>query len=431
MSTIIHRTLRTVTIITAIIISSIFLPKIYKTVFWEKGTTAKIYYSPVAEEFLKYEYSSGKNRKITYQFLDGKSLTKDEYIQLLPFNYYSYLVKKGLFPEKFKHIEKDPYILKRNYQSLQIEGKKVGKKEIPLHIIIDGAPKYGKLQLSQDLLRINSNNIEFIDLETNQVKKDKSELFQKALIEKGVEFPFKGFYNNSSTMKPFDEGSFIVDNKNHIYQMKMVQKKPIVIDTKIVKKGIEKIFINENIRKEFYGAIVTKDKIFLITYDNFKLIEIPYKDYDSSSKDFRLVVTPVYKHITFKYYDREKDSLITDYIVANHDYSIHEKLTFEKSRKSNFYYETAKEILFPFSITVAKNNSSFYSLSLEKGVVLGFGFNIVLLLIYLLVLQSKKKEFFYYKENFFFITLAGIYGLLAIIFFGKSIKNYDKDEEEL
>lgn len=431
MNILIHNILKYFTVFIGILMASYFLPKLYSDFFSKRAKNTLIYYSVVDNNFYKYEYIFGKKVSTKYSTIDNKELKKDDYVKLFPFSYGRYLLENNLFPKKFNYILEEPEILKRNSQYFRFDAAKINAKQVPLYMMLESKPKYKKLKKSDDLYRLTKNSIEFIDLTTNTVKKEKTQHFTKALKESGAVFPLRNAYSNPSTMKSFDEGTFFVDNNFNVFHVKMIEGKAFVKNTKIQNKDIKNITISESPRREFYGSLVTSNEVFLISYKNYELIKMPYLNYDYKNTDFKLTVNPVNKNLTFTKYNEDKNEVIIDTIVTTHDYKIKDKLTYIQSLKQSYNYEFIKELIFPFELRLDKTLKYYYSFKIENNFYNFIYLNLILFFVYLLFLKVKQRDVFEYKMNYLIILCSGIYGLLSIFLFSKFIKNYDKDKEEI
>ena len=431
MSILIHNIFKYTTIFIAILLAGFFLPKLYKDFFSTKPNSPYIKYSHVDEKFYKQEYSYGKDYKLSYLNLDNKKMSKEEYAKLFPFEFFSHLIKIDAFPKKFEYIKNDPKILKKNSQFSWVSSKKVNSKAIPLYTLMEARPSYGSLEKPKDLYRLSKEGLEFIDLNTNSIKKEKSKLFTQALKQKEVLFPIKMAFSNSSTKKPFDDGTFLLDSKNELYHLIMLDKKPIVKRTKIINDDIKYINVQENTRLEFRAVMVTSNKVYLISHKNYKLISMPYDNYDYKNTEFRLSINPITKNLTFKTYDYKNQKLLIDKIITDQNYKIKQTLHYEQSLKGSFVYETIKKVLFPFIIDLKKTNEYFYSFSFKTNSFYFLILNFLLAFAYILFLIKKEKKLKYYKTNLSLIFLTGLYGLICILLFSKFIKNYDEDLEEI
>ncbi|MCV6606620.1 MAG: DUF4857 domain-containing protein [Campylobacterales bacterium] len=424
----IHHYLRTFILISTVALLSIALPDMYKKFFGSKLNSIFVGYSPIDENFVYRESSFGKNSKTTY-YSKTETFKKDEYIGKLPLMYYRYLINRDKFPEELSYLGEDPALIREYTQYFRFRANEINRKQIPLHTLFEANPKYGRLEQPKDMYRLTENGIQFVNLSTNQVDKEKTLLFTKALQEEGASFPIKRAFSNPNVRKSFDEGAFMVDGKNQVFHLKMIDDKPVVNNTSINMEDIKYIKVDENGRKEFYGALITEDSVHLITYENYKLIKLPLDkfDYKTSSLSFR--VSPIHKFTSLTYYEGDKHHI--DSTAMNLDYSVVQRDRVIRDRYSSEIYSNIITIIFPFILELSKGHDYHYSLKLKDISMISLGISLILGLLYIVLLRKNRRNPNYYKLNILLIIFGGIYGIITILTLGKILKNYDMDKEEL
>jgi len=224
-------------------------------------------------------------------------------------------------------------------------------------------------------------------------------------------FPDKFIFGNPTTRKSFDEGYFIVDNENNTYHLKKIKGKPFCKKTSIPNDlDIKRIFIQENSRKEFYGLLFTNSNdVYLITYENYKLIKLPIQNYDSDKMKFIFIADPLFRTINFS--DNEKSiSVVTD-----KNYNFVDKFEIISTPKENTIAGKIERSLFLFDINTQSSNTQYINFNININYLFGL-IGIALSLIIFFIIKRKKQ--FNYKENWFdivIITLTGVYGLVAVL----------------
>jgi len=399
---------RYIIILLIVIVTAIYLPNFYWMVFQKSVRSPGIYYSPTKNDFLYKQWNRLTGSK--YYNSAGETISDREFRIALPFYYYGDLEKWGILPKKVKTFELDKKKLRAKSQMLRINQDEFHDPLIQLWPLIESQPKYSKLSMPNEFFRI-TDEVEFINPKTNTVIKEMTKNFTIAMVEKGFKFPYKYIFGNPTTRKPFDEGYFIVDNDNKTFHLKKVNGKPLCIKTPISKKlDIKRIFIGENNRKEFYGLLFTKTHdVYLITYDNYKLIKLPVKDYNSDEMKFIMLIDPLYRTINVT--NNEKAiSVVTDI-----NYNVIDRFEIISTPKENTVIGKVEQAIFPFKIETYTRNSKYVNFDLETNYLLGI-IGIILSLISFFAITRKTKT--YYKENWFdivIIALTGVYGLIAVL----------------
>ena len=306
-------------ILLIVVVSALYLPDLFSMLFDKKVTKPRVDYSAVIDEFV-YIKSYGMGQ-IEYGDVQGNLYSEREFFKLLPFMYYASLEKWGELQPSLKGFKLNSKDIRQNTQVFRIKPDEINPPGVPLTILFESEPDYAELTIPDDILRLGKT-IEFIDPGTNKVLEEKSEKFRHAMESAGFVFPAKLVAGNPTNRKPFDEGFFVKDAENNVFQLKMIKGEPFCVNTGIDPNlNIRQIFISENSRKEFYGTVLTEDnKIYLITYDNYKLREVPTTgndpkyDYIANEATYRYYNYPVNKHI---YIDGDG---FNNMIVLNNDF---------------------------------------------------------------------------------------------------------------
>ena len=399
---------RYIIILLIIIVAAVYLPNFYWMIFQKSVGSPSIYYSPLKDDFVYRQW----NRLTGSKYYDsvGNTITKREFRIALPFLYYRDLCKWGILPDSVKAFEFDKKKVKAEMQMLRINSKDFHDPLIQLWPLIESQSKYSRLSMPDEFFRI-TDRIEFIDPDSNKVIEDMSEMFTNAMKEAGFKFPDKFIFGNPTTRKSFDEGYFIVDNENNTYHLKKIKGKPFCKKTSIPNDlDIKRIFIQENSRKEFYGLLFTNSNdVYLITYENYKLIKLPIQNYDSDKMKFIFIADPLFRTINFS--DNEKSiSVVTD-----KNYNFVDKFEIISTPKENTIAGKIERSLFLFDINTQSSNTQYINFNININYLFGL-IGIALSLIIFFIIKRKKQ--FNYKENWFdivIITLTGVYGLVTVL----------------
>ena len=390
------RILKDINFIIITLLIAIFLPLIADSVFNEGKKSVRVYYSETLDKFLLQGYDEVKKEPFFKIGLDN-NISLDEFMENLPFKFYSYLLSKNIFPNQFKEWANAEKI-RANSQNLNIKPDMFNQKQIPLFTVFESRPKYLKLKFNEFGIRNAKNGLEFINFDTLKLDQNMSIKFNQALSGAGFKFPFKQVYSNPNTKKPFDEGVFLIDDKDEIYHLKMVESKAIAAPTGIKNDSVSFMLITENERKEFYGALVDKDGVKLISYDNYRLIDLVSDDYRPQSSKFQLAITPLSKVVTI-----ENDAGVKAFKLDD-NYRVTDR--FEYVFDSCGQYESIKSMLFAFEIKK------------EDGYAYKFGFFefsskalFINIICFIFIAFRFRKDRALLRS--FVVLLTGIYGFIA------------------
>lgn len=408
-------------IIVGIFLLSFYMPPLYKKIFASRIEYVKVTYSPVTRDFIKKTVLSGKNRKVIYSNLDSsKVYTIDEYKSLLPFIYYYDLVKTNNFPKGFDLYAQDISKIKREKSYLILKPEVIQTKVVNLYPLFESLPKYSSLSLPSDLFSLNEKGITFINSKTNQIDSKKSKVYRNIFLQKGAVFPLKEAYGTPSTQKPFDEGYFITDNKNHLFHLKLINNKVLLNKIKLGNIIPKFLNIKEDPRREYYGYILDQnDSIHLLMYDNYKLKQLDIKDYDSKKHKIKLFTSPLNRIITLSSIDETKNQKVTKKYVMDLNYKILKENTSYISLNSTDFYETSKKILLPFKLVLKKSEYDYFYFKIVEISTLSLILSFILTLCYILYIKMINISIKQNLPQIILLSISGLYALIILLIFNK------------
>ena len=418
------RTLSTIALtLLTILIMALYLPMLYEKLFVEEVKKTHLFYSPVSHRFVYTEKIVGHipqeslataedhHADKAYRDQDGKWFTRVAYEKQLPFIYYKNMELWGLLPLKLDGVELNKKTIKENRQVMELKPGNIAdnRPQIPLWPLLESNPKQARLIFPEDRFRITDQAIQFINVDTNTVEKELTELFSKALKAKDFVFPARSVNGKFTILKPFDEGAFIVDAKYQVFHLKRRDGKPLVVKTTIdpaLKTRYLKI--SENQRREYYGLLLAGDgTLHLLTYDNYRLIELPLDNYDPERMDFKLIINPLYQTAIYS------DETTIWAVAMNLD---SQAIAHYEHRMSRAKITTAQRIykaLFPFSLHLKERSGGYLKLSLQSGglkALIGIIGSIACFTVWCLIRRHRLPGI----ATIVLITLTGIYGLIAV-----------------
>ncbi len=396
-------------LIIAVIVCSIYLPKIYWKLFNESVRVPLILYSPINEKFMIFRLDS-ENR---YQDEDGKNYTRAKFEAMEPVFYFRQLVTENRMPDSLRGIALDYTEIRHNNFRIRLTPNQLNPPTIDLLPMIESRSGRASLSMPEDVFRITDKSIEFIDCYSNTIDEEKSEYFTEALKKEGFVFPNKLIFGNPTTRKPFDEGYFIVDSEDKIFHLKMVKGMPFCKNINVPKDfRVKSMNIVESPLREFYGVIISEnDELYLISYNNYKLINVPMKGYNSKN------TTLIFRGDIFF----RSIQLVNDDSVEIFMYN-------KKYKQIDRYSEPIKNIkkagagitegyLFPFVIEEESFSTYYIDLYFRMTGVGAFILNFVLLILSVIMYKMKGYDLVRNIPDFIFVGVTGIYGLIAIIIF--------------
>ena len=300
-----------------VVVLAWFLPYVCGRAF--KGDRFQVggRYSPIQKEFVLWE--SGPE---SFRYMDeaGAEYPTRKAQSLLPFMFPGNVNKWGGFPLAIdgRVIGYDEAVSDR--QTVGVTPVAVNNDPPCLHVLMESEPEGARLSMPPDVLSVEPDALRFITAADGTVNEKKSAAFTKAMRGAGVAFPLRFFAGNPSPMKPFDEGAFLLDANNRMFQLKMAKGAPVCRDTGITVPGeAAYLDVGENERREFYGVVVTADSLYLNMYGG-TLRKIPLPGYSPNVHTVNMVVDPLSRSIQM-YDSANRLSSPTVFLAFDGEYS--------------------------------------------------------------------------------------------------------------
>ncbi|MDD3807179.1 MAG: DUF4857 domain-containing protein [Candidatus Marinimicrobia bacterium] len=398
---------RYILIVVSIVVMAIYLPDLYWLFFDVKTSSPYVSYSPVDSMFIMYRH--GDNGLVFYDE-EGNTYTREEYEEKLPLFYYMQLIADGRMPDSLHGIPLDPNEIKTNRNNHRIRTYTHDVPQIPLYPLLESESGRVTLEFPDEFFRITDKGMEFVNSKTKKVNKEKSALFTDALKNADFQFPAKRVYTNPTTRKPFDEGCFVIDNKNEFYHIKRAKDQPVVRNTRLPEEiNICYMLVSENNLKEYYGIIISEDnRLFFLTYDNYKLVELPTKGIYKVGEMTVVITTDLF----FRQVTLNKNDGI-DVFVTDRNYNLIDE--YHESWKPREAYPQGKvaRAIFPFSLSAEDDSSAYVGLYSEWHFPLAWIGNLISLLLFALFVKKEGRTWKGAIPELILVTLTGIYGLIA------------------
>jgi hypothetical protein len=401
------KTSRVILLLTIVLVLSVVVPKYYWKMFEKKPRVPSYIYSSKIHDFISMNVI---NKSIHWLDNKGVELPRKKFEQMAPLYYYRTLMYHSSMPDTINGWKVDIEKIKFNTIFTSIKPEDIQTPMIHLAPLLESKPDGPKLNMPKDFFRI-TDRMEFINCESNSVEEAMSKLFTDALVKAGFTFPAKNFWGNPSTMKPYDDGYFILDSADKLFHMKKVHGKPVVRKINMP-NGVTPVFISvTEIRlREFHAIVVTeKSEVYLISFDNYKFIKLPLKEYNYRTMQLRMNGNVFTR--TFTLLDDNSENII----VTNRNY---EQIAVKKYSWIDKWDTESGEIfnaLFPFTISLTNENSTFVNFYFTfAGWITLIGI-IGSLIFYFFYNMRKKDEKSNCLFDFVLIAFTGIYGLIAVL----------------
>lgn len=131
------------------------------------------------------------------------------------------------------------------------------------------------LKMPDDVFRITSKGIEFIDMASNSVNAEKSLQFTEAMAKKDFHFPAIEIVGNPTVKKEYDEGYLLLDADRRLFHLKQVKGRPYVRAIPLPEGlTLEHLYLTEFRNKKTLAFLTDVNNAFYVlrsrTYDIVK-----------------------------------------------------------------------------------------------------------------------------------------------------------------
>ena len=371
---------------------SMIMPYLYSLMLVKNIDKDFIYYSEIIDDFAIRTYTADRNN--IYKDKAGNIYSEQEFKQLLPQIYARDLSLNNKYTEIINNkIVSAEDMIKYNFY-LSTEPDKINEENIRIKLtpIFESQNGSANLSMPVDLARVGKD-ITFINARNNMVDTEKSKLFTNELLNNNFSFPVKIFGSNPDVRKSFDAGVFLLDSNNQLFNLKMVENKPVVERYKadFNNEEIALISIKENQYATFYGFIVSKSgNIYLINTNN-TVSRYAIKDYNPYKDSLRININPLHTLVNIT-----KETEQTSYLFYNNQQikSYTTKTASTLSGARLYFYN----VLFPFSIYGNIYTAAEYlKVEISSNIPSSIIFIIILMVIYFIICRYFKSISKYYK----------------------------------
>lgn len=292
------------------------LPWIYNFTLVNSYTPPFMMYSPVLETFAGWKTENDK--KITIDE-NGNILNSNDIDTIFPTYYYRQLISDGKMPDTIQGKAMTSKNLYRESFSMKYSPIEHNANTIPLYLLLESASGRVDLEMPKDAFRFTDNGLEFVDMRTNEVKANKSQLFSEMLAKKGFVHPIKKAVANQTTHKEYDNGYLLLDAEGKLFHMKQMKGRPYVKAIEMP-EGLEvkDFMVTEFRNKRHLGFIFDNDdKIWLLHAESYTFHKLDIDRYDCETQYLKIFGNLLDWTISVR--DPNGEWL---YAISNDDYSL-------------------------------------------------------------------------------------------------------------
>jgi hypothetical protein len=402
---------RVCTLALAIIAMAVMLPAGFDKVFVRPVEEPLLFYSPVRQQFV-YQKSLGEHR-FEYRDEEGTAFDRQVFEEQLPFLYHRNLALRNRMPVVIDGAVFDADSIQQQRQAMEIRARHLRGHfpQLALYPLFNNDPQVAIMPFPEDMFRFTDKAMEFLNADHNQVDTALTKAFTRALLDQGFIFPPTLIAGKPTNLKPFDDGYFVRDGAGRVFQIRRVANRPEVVKTPIDPTlDILDIVVSENRRREFHGTLITRQgNVYLIETGSYRLIPLETHGYDPQRMDFKLLVDPLYRTVTFS--DRNS----VQGIALDAAYRPLRKYAMAAGDPNAANLLRIRDLLFPFHIQIESPYRGQAALGVTLGGFWSLAGNLCALAALFLLFRSRHR-WPMGPATPLLILVSGWYGLIAAAF---------------
>lgn len=160
--------------------------------------------------------------------LSGRVYTQAQLDSILPMFYARQLMSDERFPDTINGVAVTPKMVQTENFNFRSVPSDMNTPHIGLYSLLESMSGRVDLKMPNDVFRITSRGIEFIEIASNRVDPIKSSQFTEAMQKKGFRFPAVEIAGNPTTKKEYDEGYLLLDADSRLFHFKQMKGRPYV-----------------------------------------------------------------------------------------------------------------------------------------------------------------------------------------------------------
>lgn len=245
-------------------------------------------YSCMIRDFAMIDASGDE---LTYTDRQGRRYSEEQFDSILPLFYARQLFAEGRFPDTIHGTPVRFHDAMRHNFFFRSSPSNINKVKPEIYFLMESMPGRVDLEMPDDAFRINANGIEFIDMESNTVKSEKSRIFTEMMKSKGFAFPAREIAGNPTVRKEFDEGYLLSDAGNRLYHLKMMRGTPFFRQIPLP-EGIqpEHLFLTEVEARDMLGLFTDKqNRLYLIRLPGYSVQRIDIPSFSPEEEDLSII----------------------------------------------------------------------------------------------------------------------------------------------
>ncbi len=359
------------------------LPSLYNLATLKKQRTPFTLYSEIIEDFAMIDIEA-EDKSSRYTDREGNFYTETQFDSILPMFYYRQLVVDNKLPDTIRGVRVTAKEIDKGNFRFTTRPSDINVHSPKLYLLFESKSKRVNLKTPDDVFRFTKNGIEFIDMDSNQVKSEKSALFQSVFQQKEVAFPIRTIAGNPTERKEYDEGYLFTDNEGKLFHLKQMQGRPflrpIPIDAEI---EIAQLWVTEFSNRKYFGFLTdTNNQFYALTAPDYKLVKVEIPPFNPKKENMTIFGNMFTWTVT--QYDNTYKTVTA--IDAN-DLTAIDSMTFNNPESSKIGLAS---YLFPVQLSFTSTKDKFFYPRLKDFSYRALVLNLVLLVVYISLSQKTK-----------------------------------------
>jgi len=359
------------------------LPWLYNLATLKRERTPFALYSEIIEDFAMINVNQNE-KDLRYTDRKGNFYTEMQFDSILPMFYYRQLVTDNRLPDTVQgvpitapKIRRENFIFRSRPADINVHNPK-------LYPLLESRSKRVDLTMPDDVFRLTKNGIEFIDMESNRVNREKSALFQFVFRQKKVAFPIQTIAGNPTNRKEYDEGYLFTDNEGKLFHLKRMQGRPflrpIPIDAEI---DIAQIWVTEFSNRKYFGFLTdVNNNFYALTAPDYKLKKVEIPPFNPKKEN----MTIFGNMFTWTVVQTDKTDEILTAIDAK-TFTAIDSMAFSSPEKDK---TGLASYLFPLQLSFTSTKDKFFYPRLKEFSYRALALNLVLLVVYIVLFRKTK-----------------------------------------
>lgn len=376
-----------------------------------------VFYSCIEKRFLLLRSEKGELRRTDPA---GAVYEREDFERLLPLDNFMQLYKDGRMPKEIDGVAITPEKLRRERVNVRLRPEALDSPSTGLTPLLESQSGRVRLEMPNDMMRLGSG-IEFLDVKANRVLPEKSAKYQKSFADSGFVFPARLIGGNPTTLKPYDEGYFLVDAAGAFFHLRQVRGEPELRRlADIVPQG-EKgrwaqlrprhLHVQEQDNREVRLVIVGEDGgVHLVIGKDYHLVTLPLLQFNPGTMHLSLRGDLLNRLVTVHSDDR------VEAVAMNREYELVDRYTESLTPREARPSGRMAAAIFPFTLQFESADSGFLGFHLAWGNWLAWGINLGLLAAVAGWWRFRKRPVNACRlPELVTVGVGGLFGLLLVL----------------